>query len=81
MSKVIRDIPRWLKEDRLQSAGTRTAKLRGRARKITFHVFDPSHIEDVLDRELVTVTAAQRDVGTRSQKAPQMMSKKATRSQ
>jgi len=27
-------------------------KLRGRARKITFHVFDPRHIEDVLDRDL-----------------------------
>ena len=30
-------------------------KLRGRARKITFHVFDPRHIEDALDRDLVTV--------------------------
>lgn len=46
---------RWLKDGRLQSAGTRTVKLRGRARKITFHVFDPSHIEDVLDRDLATV--------------------------
>ena len=46
---------RWLKGGRLQSAGTRTVKLRGRARKITFHVFDPRHIEDVLDRDLVTV--------------------------
>lgn len=46
---------RWLKAGRLQSAGTRTVKLRGRARKITFHVFDPRHIEDVLDRDLVTV--------------------------
>ena len=45
----------WLKDGRLQSAGTRTVKLRGRARKITFHVFDPRHIEDVLDRDLVTV--------------------------
>ena len=43
---------RWLKDGRLQSAGTRTVKLRGRARKITFHVFDPRHIEDVLDRGL-----------------------------
>lgn len=41
---------RWLKDGRLQSAGTRTVKLRGRARKITFHVFDPHHIEDVMDR-------------------------------
>jgi hypothetical protein len=46
---------RWLKDGRLQSAGTRTVKLRGRARKITFHVFDTRHIEDVLDRDLVTV--------------------------
>ncbi len=27
----------------------------GAARKITFHVFDPRHIEDVLDRDLVAV--------------------------
>jgi len=46
---------RWLKDGRLQSAGTRTVKLRGRARKVTFHVFDPRHIEDVLDRDLVTI--------------------------
>lgn len=46
---------RWLKDGRLRSAGTRTVKLRGRARKITFHVFDPRHIEDMLDRDLVTV--------------------------
>ncbi len=46
---------RWLKDGRLQSAGTRTVKLRGRARKITFHVFDPHHIEDVLDRDLPDV--------------------------
>lgn len=46
---------RWLKDGRLESAGTRTVKLRGRARKITFHVFDPRHIEDVLDRDLPEV--------------------------
>lgn len=46
---------RWLKDGRLKSAGTRTVKLRGRARKITFHVFDPRHIEDVLDRDLPQV--------------------------
>ena len=46
---------RWLKDGRLQSSGTRTVKLRGRARKITFHVFDPRHIEDVLDRDLPEV--------------------------
>lgn len=46
---------RWLKDGRLKSAGTRTVNLRGRARKITFHVFDPRHIEDVLDRDLPEV--------------------------
>lgn len=46
---------RWLKDGRLQSAGTKTVKLRGRARNVTFHVFDPQHVEDVLDRDLVTV--------------------------
>ena len=46
---------RWLKDGRLQSAGTRTVKLRGRARKITFHVFDPRDIEDALDRDLPEV--------------------------
>ncbi len=46
---------RWLKDGRLQSAGTRTVKLRGRKKKITFHVFDPRHIEDVLDRDLMTL--------------------------
>ena len=44
---------RWLKDGRLQSAGTRTVRLRGRARKITFHVFDPRHVEAVLDGDLV----------------------------
>nr|WP_312793978.1 hypothetical protein [Tianweitania sp.] len=43
---------RWLKDGRLKSAGTRTVKLRGRAKAVTFHVFDPRHIEDVLDRDL-----------------------------
>lgn len=46
---------RWLNDGRLPSAGTRTVKLRGRAKKITFHVFDPRVVEDVLDRDLVTV--------------------------
>ncbi|MBB3937651.1 hypothetical protein [Aureimonas phyllosphaerae] len=43
---------KWLKDGRLQSAGTRTVKLRGRAKAVTFHVFDPRQIEDVLDRDL-----------------------------
>jgi hypothetical protein len=54
---------RWLKDGRLESAGTRTVKLRGRARRITFHVFDPRHIEDVLDRDLVSLWREQ-DIAT-----------------
>lgn len=44
---------RWLKDGRLPSAGTRTVKLRGRARKITFHVFDPRLVEDLLDSGVI----------------------------
>ncbi|MBY5905648.1 hypothetical protein HFO88_35975 [Rhizobium leguminosarum] len=44
---------RWLKDGSLPSAGTRTVKLRGRARKITFHVFDPRVVEDLLNRGVV----------------------------
>lgn len=44
---------RWLEDGRLPSAGTRTVKLRGRARKITFHVFDPKIVGDLLDRGAV----------------------------
>jgi hypothetical protein len=44
---------RWLEDGRLPSAGTRTVKLQGRARKITFHVFDPRVVEDLLDRGAV----------------------------
>ena len=44
---------RWLKDGRLPSAGTRSVKLRGRARSITFHVFEPRVVEDILDRETV----------------------------
>ena len=46
---------RWTKDGRLASAGTRTVKLRGRSKTVTFHVFDPRHIEDVLDRDLPTL--------------------------
>jgi hypothetical protein len=41
---------RWLSDGRLPSAGTRTVKLRGRAKKITFHVFDPKVVMEILDR-------------------------------
>jgi hypothetical protein len=44
---------RWLKDGRLPSAGTRTVRLRGRARKITFHVFAPATVEDLLDGETI----------------------------
>jgi hypothetical protein len=50
-----RERHKWLKDGRLQSVGTRTVKLRGRAKAVTFHVFDPRHIEDVLDRDLPIV--------------------------
>lgn len=44
---------RWLKDGRLPSAGTRTVRLSGRARQITFHVFDPRVVEDLLDRGII----------------------------
>ncbi|WP_028748306.1 hypothetical protein [Rhizobium mesoamericanum] len=44
---------RWLEDGRLPSAGTRTIRLKGRARRITFHVFDPRVVEDLLDRGAV----------------------------
>ncbi|EUB98092.1 hypothetical protein PMI07_006406 [Rhizobium sp. CF080] len=44
---------RWLADGRLPSAGTRTVRLNGRARRITFHVFDPRFVEDLLDRGVV----------------------------
>lgn len=46
-----RERHKWLKDGRLKSIGTRTVKMRGRAKKLTFHVFDPRHVEDVLDRD------------------------------
>ncbi|MBX5105936.1 hypothetical protein HJB52_29460 [Rhizobium lentis] len=44
---------RWLEDGRLPSAGTRTVRLQGRARRITFHIFDPRVVEDLLDRGVV----------------------------
>lgn len=44
---------RWLADGRLPSAGTRTVRLAGRARQITFHVFDPKVVEDLLDRSAI----------------------------
>ncbi|WP_348643815.1 hypothetical protein [Mesorhizobium sp. WSM4306] len=54
-----RERQKWLKDGRLKSIGTRTVKMRGRARKVTFHVFDPCEIEDVLDRDLPTLWRAE----------------------
>ena len=50
-----RERHKWLKDGRLKSSGTRTVKLRGRAKAVTFHVFDPQEIEDVLDRDLPAI--------------------------
>lgn len=44
---------RWRADGRLPSAGTRTVKLNGRAKKITFHVFDPKVVAELLDRGAV----------------------------
>lgn len=44
---------RWLKDGRLPSSGVRMVRLAGRAKQITFHVFDPRLVEDLLDRGLV----------------------------
>lgn len=61
-----RERHKWLDDGRLQSAGTKTVKLRGRTKAVTFHVFTPSFIEHVLDsglpeiwREEDIVTAAE----------------------
>ena len=50
-----RERHKWMKQSRLKSAGTRTVKMRGRAKAVTFHVFDAQHIEDILDRDLPTI--------------------------
>lgn len=44
---------RWLKDGRLASSGTRTVRLNGRAKKITFQVFDPELVRDLLNRDAV----------------------------
>lgn len=43
---------RWIADGRLPSAGIRTVKLRGRG-KITFHVFDPCMVQDLLERDVI----------------------------
>jgi hypothetical protein len=54
---------RWLKDGRLQSAGTRTVRLRGRAKQITFNVFEPRMVEDLLERDVVAIWR-EEDVAT-----------------
>jgi hypothetical protein len=49
-----RERHKWLRDGRMKSIGTRTVKMRGRSKAVTFHVFDPRHIEDILDRDLAT---------------------------
>ncbi len=44
---------RWLKDGRLKSAGTRTVRLRGRAKEVTFHIYDPRYVEELLEGEWV----------------------------
>lgn len=44
---------RWLEDGRLPSAGTRTVRLRGRAKAITFHVFEPEMVIEALDSGVV----------------------------
>ncbi|AMJ63008.1 hypothetical protein [Bosea sp. PAMC 26642] len=55
LSMSSRERHKWLKDGRLKSAGTRTVKLRGRAKAVTFHVCEPQHIADVLDGDLLVV--------------------------
>jgi hypothetical protein len=55
LSMSARERHKWLDDGRLKSAGTRTVKLRGCAKAVTFHVFDPRHIEDVLNQDLPIV--------------------------
>src|SRR5690606_11466035 len=83
----------WLKDGRLKSAGTRTGQLRGRAKAVTFHVFNPREIEDVLDRDLVSLSreedalaatenrkrAAGKAARTRAEKTTRTTSKTAPR--
>lgn len=52
LSISARERHKWLKDGRLQSFGTRTVKMRGRAKSVTFHVFDPRNIEEVLNGDL-----------------------------
>lgn len=51
-----------LDDGRLQSAGTKTIKLHGRAKAVTFHVFEPRFIEHVLDSGMTEIWR-EEDIG------------------
>jgi len=72
---------RWLRDGRLASAGTRTVKLRGRAKKITFHVFDPRRVQDLLDGELIESWRAEDAVLAAENRRRAAWKAKLTRSQ
>ena len=55
LSITSRERHKWLDDGRLQSAGTKTVKLRGRAKAVTFHVFAPRLIEHLLDSDLTEI--------------------------
>jgi hypothetical protein len=55
LSMSSRERHKWMGAGRLQSAGTRTVKLRGRSKAVTFHVFEPAHIEHILNGDLTEI--------------------------
>lgn len=55
LSMTSRERHKWMSDGRLQSAGTRTVKLRGRSKAVTFHVFEPTHIEHILNGDLTEI--------------------------
>jgi len=44
---------RWLEDGRLPSGGIRTVRLRGRAKRITFQVFEPKVVEELLNSGVI----------------------------
>lgn len=50
-----RERHKWMSDGRLKSAGTRTVKLRGRSKAVTLHVFEPAHIEHILNGDLTEI--------------------------
>jgi hypothetical protein len=71
---------RWLKDGRLSSAGTRTVRLAGRAKQITFHVFDPRFVEDLLDRGMVDEWREEDVIAAAEKKQQAAWKRKLTRS-